>query len=178
MNNWIISDIEKSECIDKLANELITLRAKAGIQQEELAKIIGVSRQTYGEIERKSKVMSWGTYLSLIFFFDQNRKTHQLLRQTGVYSEKLLLHMNNGEEVKGSDVDSMNGFPVKNILESLDEQGLQSVKTIMMVEYARCKEMSGDAVIKAFDGRRFAQDITDKEYMAANALKNIKEKKS
>ena len=66
---WTLSEDSKNKYIEKLSDELITLRAKAGIQQEEIARMIGVSRQTYGEIERKSKKMSWGTYLSLLFFF-------------------------------------------------------------------------------------------------------------
>ena len=75
---WTLTEEEKDKYIDKLTEELITLRAKAGIQQEEIARMIGVSRQTYGEIERKSKKMSWSTFLSLLFFFDQNKATHQL----------------------------------------------------------------------------------------------------
>lgn len=157
---WILSEEEKSKYISKLTDELIMLRAKAGIQQEEIARVIGVSRQTYGGVERKSKKMSWGTYLSLMFFFDQNKQTHQLLRQTGVFNESLLAFLNNGIVADENELDSLVGFSLKDILNALDEQGLQSVKTVMMIEYARCKNIPGDAVIKSFDGRKFDKDIT------------------
>lgn len=156
---WILSEEEKSKYISKLTDELIMLRAKAGIQQEEIARVIGVSRQTYGGVERKSKKMSWGTYLSLMFFFDKNKQTHQLLRQTGVFNESLLAFLNNGIVADENELDSLVGFSLKDILNTLDERGLQSVKTVMMIEYARCKNMSGDAVIKSFNGRRFDKDI-------------------
>lgn len=174
---WTLTEEEKDKYIDKLTEELITLRAKAGIQQEEIARMIGVSRQTYGEIERKSKRMSWSTFLSLLFFFDQNKATHQLLRQTDVFTDELLSLMNNGKVIDESEMDSLAGFPVKDILNSLDEQGLQSVRTVMMIEYARCKNMSGDAVIKSFDGRRFDGELTKDEIQAASALKRIREKR-
>ena len=174
---WTLSEDSKNKYIEKLSDELITLRAKAGIQQEEIARMIGVSRQTYGEIERKSKKMSWGTYLSLLFFFDQNMATHQLLRQTNVVTDELVSLMNNGKPVDANVMDSFSGFPIKEIMNSLDEQGLQSVRTVMMIEYARCKNMPGDAVIKSFDGRNFGDEITGKDVQVADALKRIREKR-
>ena len=174
---WTLTEEEKIKYIDKLTEELITLRAKAGIQQEEIARMIGVSRQTYGEIERKAKKMSWGTFLSLLFFFDQNKSTHQLLRQTDVFTDELLSFMNNGKITDEDEMDSLAGFPIKEILSSLDDQGLQSVRTVMMIEYARCKNMSGDAVIKSFDGRKFGDEITKEDVQATAALKRIREKR-
>ena len=65
---WQITPEEKDRYIEALTDELPILRAKADISQEDLAKIIGISRQNYGWIERKDRRMSWNTYLSLIFF--------------------------------------------------------------------------------------------------------------
>lgn len=153
------------------------LRVKAGMQQEEVARMIGVSRQTYGEIERKSKKMSWGTFLALCFFFDQNKATYQFLRQVGVFTDELLTFMNNRKITEENEIDSLAGFPIKDIINSLDDQGLQSVRTVMMIEYARCKNISGDAVIKAFDGRKFDGKITKNAVDASEALKRIREKR-
>ena len=44
---WNITEDEKRKYINALAEELPSLRAKVGVPQDELAKIIGVSRQTY-----------------------------------------------------------------------------------------------------------------------------------
>lgn len=67
---WSISKEEKEKLITTLTPELVVLRAKAGISQEELSDLIGVSRQTYSAIERGAKQMSWSTFLSLILFYD------------------------------------------------------------------------------------------------------------
>ena len=176
--DWRLSEEEKKSYIKQLTDDLVTLRAKAGIPQEELSRIIGVSRQTYGAIERKDKEMSWNTYLALLFFFDHNNNTHQLLRQMGTFPERLISHINNGEQDGTVDVSGLGEFPIQEILDSLDEQGVHSVKTLLMVEYARCKQMPGDAVIKSFDGRTFSEDITEDQEEIAKAIRKIKEKRN
>lgn len=55
---YYLSEEEKYALIEKLTPELPLLRAKAEISQEEIANIIGTSRQTYGTIERKARKMS------------------------------------------------------------------------------------------------------------------------
>ena len=74
---WMITEEEKEQLINVLTDELSALRAKADISQEEISKLIGISRQTYGAIERKTRKMSWNTYLSLILFFDYTKSTHK-----------------------------------------------------------------------------------------------------
>lgn len=175
--DWNLSVEEKAEYIRRLTNELVTLRAKAGIPQDELSRIVGISRQTYGAIERKDKDMSWGTYLGLLFFFDQNKQTHQLLRQTGVFPDELILHFNNGESSGDAISEDGINFPVKEMLDSLDDQGIHAVKTLLMVEYARCKGLPGDVVIKSFDGQSFSDDITSNQKEVSAAVKKIKEKR-
>lgn len=75
---WVIPEEEKKKYIKALAEELPSLRVKVGVPQDELARIIGVSRQTYGAIERRVREMSWSSYLSLILFFDSHNATHKL----------------------------------------------------------------------------------------------------
>ena len=78
-SKWKLTDEEKQMLIAAITPELIPLRSKAGISQGELANLIGVSRQTYGAIERGDREMTWNTYLSLVLFYDYNQKTHQML---------------------------------------------------------------------------------------------------
>lgn len=80
-----LTDDRKSELIDKLSNELQILRIKASLSQEELASIIGLSRQTYNSIESKKKEMSWRICFPLLMYFDHNPVTHDLLRALGIY---------------------------------------------------------------------------------------------
>ena len=63
--SFFLSDDEKKAFINALMPELALLRAKADVSQEQVANLIGISRQTYGAIERGNRKMSWSTYLSL-----------------------------------------------------------------------------------------------------------------
>ena len=77
---WMFSDSEKEKLIQTLTANLPLLRARMDISQEEIAKIIGISRQTYSSFENGKRQMSWQVYLALILFFDVNSETHDLLR--------------------------------------------------------------------------------------------------
>ena len=59
------------------------------------------------------------------------------------------------------------------VRDKLDDQALHAIETVIMLEYARCNKMSGEAVIKAFDGRRFVK-ITDQDREIADAISSIK----
>ena len=92
-----IDDAFKDNLIELLTEELKVLRAKAGISQQELAKRIGISRQTYGVIESRKQRMTWNTFLSLLFLFEKNEGTSKIIRQIGAYPPELesYLNMNN-----------------------------------------------------------------------------------
>lgn len=66
-SKWLLTEDEKNDFIETLTSNLNVLRTKAKITQEEIANLIGVSRQTYSSTERKVRKMSWSTYLSLVF---------------------------------------------------------------------------------------------------------------
>lgn len=84
-----LEDINKQELINALTNELPVLRAKIGISQDELSRIIGISRQTYSSIETKKREMSWSIFISLVLFFNQNRATESLIKVMGIYPDEL-----------------------------------------------------------------------------------------
>ena len=85
---WDISKERKDELIQKLTPELKMLRVKADITQEKLANIIGLSRQTYSQIETGNKLMTWNTYLSLIFFYNSVSETSKLLTALDIYPDE------------------------------------------------------------------------------------------
>lgn len=95
---WILTDEEKDNFITTLTPNLTVLRTKAEISQEELANLIGVSRQTYSAIERKVRKMSWSTYLALVLFYDHNQRTHDMIRQLSVFPKDLIIRFNDGIE--------------------------------------------------------------------------------
>ena len=175
--NYYISDEDKDRLISQMAPELVMLRAKAEISQEEIANIIGTSRQTYGAIERRTRKMSWSTYLSLIWFFDCNRKTHKMLRSMKAFPNELLKQLNDGGKPLSFELSMLSAKDI-DILGVLDEQAVSTIKTVLMVEYSRCSNMSGDTVIKMFEGVDLTKNAKpDKQANISNALKNIKRKR-
>lgn len=105
-SKWMLTDAEKDSFIDMMTPNLILLRTKAEISQDEIAGIVGISRQTYSAIERKIRKMSWTTYLSLLFFYDYNQKTHQLLRSLAVFPDELIQRFNEGGNLPDIDIKS------------------------------------------------------------------------
>lgn len=82
---WSLTTDEKKKYITALSVCLKELREFSGMTQGELAEVAGVSRQTYGSIELKKREMSWNTYMSLIFFFGYNPRTHGIIRKKRLF---------------------------------------------------------------------------------------------
>ena len=79
----------KTAYIDKLAENLLMLRAKAGVIHGDVADRIGIARQTYSAIECGRSKMSWNTFMSLILFFKENSQTKEVIKLLGVYTDEL-----------------------------------------------------------------------------------------
>ena len=174
---YYLSEEEKNSLIEKLTPELPLLRAKAEISQEEIANIIGTSRQTYGAIERKSRKMSWNTYLSLVWFYDYNRKTHKMIRKINAFPHELIKKFNDGDEPRDFELGLLFRSDKTGILESLDEQALSTLRTVLMLEYSRCNNISGDAVVKFFEGIDLSTNkVSAQQQNTSIALKKIKGK--
>lgn len=146
-----ITENEKNAYMNALANELSALRAKAGISQNELSAVIGISRQTYGNIERKRQKMQWNTFLALILFFDYNKKTSEMLRLSPAFPTDFLNCINPDSSAAGLASNSFSNIFSEKIIDMLDEKALHTIKTVVMLEYARCNNMPPEEIIKAFD---------------------------
>lgn len=90
---WLVSPGYKESYMEVLTENLLPLRTKAEITQEEIASMIGISRQTYYAIETRRRSMSWNTYLSLLLFFDTNVATHSMLRDINAYPTEMMIKM-------------------------------------------------------------------------------------
>lgn len=146
--HWSISNEKKQEYIDKLLPQLSSLRAKAGLSQDELSGLIGVSRQTYCLTETGSRGMSWNTYLSVIMFFDYNLRTHDFIRHIGVFPEELFLHFNPGDNGLSAARRTETVPGMDKMFESLDENGKDAVGAVVATEYARCKDLPKNEYIQ------------------------------
>ena len=91
---WQISEDYKKTSIEILMDNLASLRARIGITQEELANIIGVSRQTYYSFETGKRDMTWTTYLAILFFFESIKETSEMIRELRIYPIDLVMRFN------------------------------------------------------------------------------------
>lgn len=138
-SKWLLTDEEKDNFIATLTPNLTELRTKAEISQEELANLIGVSRQTYSAIERKVRRMAWSTYLSLVLFYDHNQKTHKMIRQLSIFPQELIIRFNDGIDYSDYEISSFFDNKYEEIIEKLDEQAKSNIRELVMIEYARCR---------------------------------------
>ncbi len=172
LSRWILTEEERDNYTDALKENLTSLREKAGVSQADLCNVIGISRQTYSSIETGRKKMMWPTYLALVYFFDSMSETREMLRSSAAYPQGILLRLNNGHSPESGMFEQND---LNNILKELDDQAMHSLRTMILVEYARCKKLPGNTVVKAYDGI----DILNGSPDAATeiALKNIRNKK-
>lgn len=174
VSKWLLTDAEKDSFIETLTPHLAILRTQAEVSQEELANLIGVSRQTYSAIERKIRKMSWNTYLSLVLFYDHNQKTHQLLRHLSLFPTELVVRFNEGVDFSSFELSEFLGEKMQDIVDRLDDQALQTVRQTIMSEYARCTKLPDSAVVKSFDGTPIATETaTERDIKALNAIRAI-----
>lgn len=175
VSKWSLTDAEKDKFIATLTPNLPVLRTQADISQEELANLIGVSRQTYSAIERKVRRMAWSTYLSLVLFFDHNQKTHKMLRMLSLFPKELVARFNDGVDYSSFEFSAYLGNESQDIFDHLDEDAKQTIYSIIMVEYARCSQPTDEAVVKPFGGiiHRNAS-VSERDIEIAKALKALK----
>lgn len=89
MDYWDFNEEEKSKLIQRLTEELPALRGAVKASQDEIARAVGISRQTYCAIETKKRKMSWNNYMALVLFFDYNPNSHYTIRQLDAFPYKL-----------------------------------------------------------------------------------------
>lgn len=170
-----ISEEEKNLMISRLVDELPVLRTKMGVSQDELANMIGISRQTYSSLETRKRKMTWSIFLSLLLIFDYNEQTHDVIHKEDLFPK--VLQKNKKASADEQSLSSFVSIENDDIKNHLDEQAIHAIETVIMVEYARCNNISGEAVIKAFDGKNLIR-VSQKDLIISKALKNIKSSSS
>lgn len=69
----------RERCYKTLAENLPMLRGKLRLTQEDLADIVGVSRQTITMIENTKHMNKWSMFMALMFVFYFNPKTRDIV---------------------------------------------------------------------------------------------------
>lgn len=147
-DRWIISDEKKQQYIDRLLPQLAMLRARVGLSQDELAGLVGISRQTYCLTESGARGMSWNTFLSVIMFYDYNKRTHDLIRSIGAFPEDLFYQFNLGEEPDPGEMSVGQNEDIGIMITALDNRGETALKATLTAEYARCAGLSDEAMLR------------------------------
>ena len=88
-----LSKKDKDKILDNLSENLPVLRAKLGVSQEDLAKKLGVSRQTIASIEAKKGKTAWPTVIAILLLFLVNPLTSGLVFGLGIVNKSIISYL-------------------------------------------------------------------------------------
>lgn len=91
----MLDEQTKTDYMSKMADNLVILRKKLKLTQAELAKRVGISRQTLMDIENKKRPMAWNTFMSLFGVFCANEDTNSLLVFYSISTKELTKFITN-----------------------------------------------------------------------------------
>lgn len=80
-----IDESAKNAAIENMTKSMVALRTMMGLTQEELADLIGVTRQTMYAYESKKRTMPWSVFLALLFVFEKSDTVKPLLKVLKIY---------------------------------------------------------------------------------------------
>ena len=85
---------EKARIMKNMIDNLSILRSKLNISQEQLAGLLGVTRQTISSFESGQRKMTWSVFLALVLIFFRNEPTKNLLVALDIYTPALNSYLN------------------------------------------------------------------------------------
>ena len=88
MAEVISSKMKKTLC-KNIAVNLPSLRAKAGLSQDDLAERLGFSRQTISAIENGKREMQWSTFTAIALFFSKDQEIRELMIVMGILNDSV-----------------------------------------------------------------------------------------
>ena len=103
-----------------------------------------------------------------------------MLRALSIFPRQLIVKFNDGTDYSSFELSSLLGDQTQEIVDRLDEQALQSIRSVFMMEYARCTQLPSDVIIKSFGGMNYSQSKVDSSdidaMLALKALKKSSDK--
>lgn len=88
-----LSEAEKQEYCITLGDHLRKLRAIAGLTQDDLENLCGISKERISRIENGAYVMRWSQFVNLIMVFTMNANTKEYLVAVRILTPRLLQAM-------------------------------------------------------------------------------------
>ena len=80
----------QAEYLERMVKHLPVLRVSIRITQRELAKKIGITRQSMMLIETGKRPLQWSNYLALVFVFNHYEDSKKLMENFELYDEDFL----------------------------------------------------------------------------------------
>ena len=88
-----LSEVEKQEYCITLGDHLRKLRAIAGLTQDDLENLCGISKERISRIENGAYIMRWSQFVNLIMIFTMNANTKEYLVAVKIVTPRLLQAM-------------------------------------------------------------------------------------
>ena len=85
-----LSDAEKQEYCITLGDHLRKLRAIAGLTQDDLEDLCGISKERISRIENGAYIMRWSQFVNFIMVFTMNANTKEYLVAVKILTPRLL----------------------------------------------------------------------------------------
>ena len=85
-----LSEAEKTEYCVTLGEHLRKLRAIAGLTQDDLESLCGISKERISRIENGAYVMRWSQFVNFIMVFTMNANTKEYLIAVKILTPRLL----------------------------------------------------------------------------------------
>ena len=91
----MLNESQKNLYMARMAENLVILRKKLNMTQADLAKRVGISRQTLMYIENRKRPMTWNIFMSLFGLFRENGDTNSLLVFYAISTDELSRYITN-----------------------------------------------------------------------------------
>lgn len=85
-----LSEAEKTEYCVALGEHLKKLRAIAGLTQDDLESLCGISKERISRIENGAYIMRWSQFVNFIMVFTMNANTKEYLIAVKILTPRLL----------------------------------------------------------------------------------------
>lgn len=83
-------ETKREELTNRMVSNLVVLRTMLQLTQDELAGLLGMTRQTLTMIETGKRKMTWTVYLALVYIFSRSPDTRKLMEIWELFPDDIM----------------------------------------------------------------------------------------